>query len=132
MHAFLARVAFEDVVEGVGKVVDAVGIAIVVVGSGWALATFLVGLAGRDRPLAYPTLRRNLGRAILLGLEFLVAGDIIRTVATSPTIASAAALGIIVVIRTLLSFALQLEVEGRWPWQRREDAGTGVERSMDR
>lgn len=62
----------------------------------------------------------GLGRAILLGLEFLVAGDIIRTVAISPTISSVGVLAVIVLIRTVLSATLTVEIEGRWPWQRRE------------
>jgi hypothetical protein len=68
---------------------------------------------------AYVRYRRALGRAILLGLEFLVAGDIIRTVAISPTFTSLGILAIIVAIRTFLSTELELEIEGRWPWQRR-------------
>ena len=62
----------------------------------------------------------GLGRAILLGLEFLVAGDIIRTVAISPTVSSVGVLAVIVLIRTVLSATLTVEVEGRWPWQRSE------------
>ena len=67
----------------------------------------------------YRAYRQNIGRAILLGLEFLVAADIIRTVAVSPTFRSAGVLAIIVLIRTFLSMALQLELEGRWPWQKK-------------
>jgi len=70
----------------------------------------------RRRPLR--ALRQRLGRAILLGLELLVAADIIRTVAVTPTFTSAGVLGIIVVIRTFLSFSLEVELEGRWPWQK--------------
>jgi uncharacterized membrane protein len=69
-----------------------------------------------DAGSAYRQYRLGLGRAILLGLEFLIAGDIIRTVATSPTFRSVGILGTIVLIRTFLSFALTLEVEGRLPW----------------
>jgi uncharacterized membrane protein len=68
----------------------------------------------------YRSYRQNLGRAILLGLEFLVAADIIRTVAVDPSFQSAGVLALIVLIRTFLSFALQLEIDGRWPWQPRE------------
>ncbi len=72
------------------------------------------------RPLApTTTFRQNLGRAILLGLEFLIAGDIIRTVVVAPTLDNVLILGLIVIIRTFLSVALQLEIEGRWPWQGR-------------
>lgn len=69
---------------------------------------------GQDR---YTIYRQRLGRAILLGLELLVAGDIIRTVAVAPTLENLAVLGVIVLIRTFLSFSLELEVSGRWPWQ---------------
>ncbi|MCP9488663.1 MAG: DUF1622 domain-containing protein [Solirubrobacteraceae bacterium MAG38_C4-C5] len=67
---------------------------------------------------AFGKYRQGIGRAILLGLEFLVAADIIRTVAVDPTFAGAGVLAIIVFIRTFLSFALELEISGRWPWQR--------------
>jgi uncharacterized membrane protein len=66
--------------------------------------------------------RQNLGRAILLGLELLVAGDIIKTVAVSPTLQNMAVLGAIVIIRTFLSFSLELEINGRWPWQQKPSA----------
>ena len=64
-------------------------------------------------------LRSNFGRSILLGLEFLIAADIINTVAVRPTLQSVIVLGAIVLIRTFLSFSLELEIDGRWPWQRR-------------
>ena len=109
---------FRNLMEMVGTGVDAAGVAIVVIGAG--LATIRFGLmtppAGVDR---YRLYRQNLGRAILLGLEFLVAGDIIRTVVVSPTLLNVLVLGLVVVIRTFLSFSLELELEGRWPWQRR-------------
>lgn len=66
---------------------------------------------------AYKALRSNLGRSILLGLELLVAADIINTVAVQPTLESIAVLAGIVAIRTFLSFSLELEIEGKWPWQ---------------
>lgn len=66
-------------------------------------------------------LRQNLGRGILLGLEILIAADIIRTVAITPTLDGVLVLGVIVLIRTFLSMALQVELEGRWPWQRPVD-----------
>ena len=67
---------------------------------------------------AYRQLRQDIGRAVLLGLEILVAADIIRTVAVTPTLDSVAILGIIVAIRTFLSISMQVEIEGRFPWQR--------------
>ncbi len=66
---------------------------------------------------AFHSFRRNLGYGILLGLEFLVAGDIINTVAVEPTFASVGVLAAIVLIRTFLSFTLEVEMTGRWPWQ---------------
>jgi uncharacterized membrane protein len=110
---------FDGVVESIGKAVDAVGILIVVVGSVAALLPYVIGLAaGRRSEEAYRRVRRTLGRAILLGLEFLVAGDIIRTVAATPTFAGVGVLAIIVLIRTFLSMTLELEVTGTWPWRR--------------
>jgi uncharacterized membrane protein len=110
----------DEAVEAVGKGVDVAGILIIVVGAAVATVMF-VGRARAGRPSdSYALYRRSLGRAILLGLEFLVAGDIIRTVAIAPTFASVGVLGAIVVIRTFLSVALQVETEARWPWQHRD------------
>ena len=107
-----------SLIETVGRGIDLVGIAAIVAGAAIATVRFASSVAGRGPfELAYRMYRRGLGRASLLGLEFLVAADIIRTVAISPTIESVIALGLIVLIRTLLSFSLQLEIEGRWPWQ---------------
>jgi uncharacterized membrane protein len=75
----------------------------------------------------YRSLRQELGTAIVLGLEFLVAGDIIRTVAIDPTLEGVALLGLIVLIRTFLSFALRFEIEGM-PWQRLRHADSDVVR----
>src|SRR3954465_6888009 len=102
--------------ELVGKSVDAAGVAIVVVGV--VVATVLaLRLALQGHGGAYESYRRLLGRSILLGLEFLVAGDIIRTVAVSPTFRSVGVLAVIVLIRTFLSFTLELEWTGGWPWE---------------
>jgi uncharacterized membrane protein len=110
----------DQAVEAVGKSVDVAGILIIVVGAVAASVRYLVGARGDRVAEAYSLYRRNLGRAILLGLEFLVAGDIIRTVAISPTFNSVGVLGVIVLIRTFLSVALQVETEARWPWQPRD------------
>lgn len=77
---------------------------------------------GAGRLGLYRSYRQSLGRSILLGLELLVAADIIRTVAVTPTFESVGVLAIIVLIRTFLSFSLELEITGRWPWQK-EPAG---------
>ena len=112
---------FKDWVDAVSKVVDAVGVAIVVVGLLVASAMFLSRALRTDQfDPVYRSYRQGLGRAILLGLEFLVAGDIIRTVAVDPSFQSAGVLALIVLIRTFLSFALQVEIDGRWPWQPRK------------
>ena len=106
---------FRDVVEQVGLVIDAAGVRVVVAGIVIATGRLLTEVSV---PLGkYKQFRQDLGRGILLGLEFLVAADIIRTVAVTPTLESVMVLGLIVVIRTFLSLALQMEVEGRLPWQ---------------
>jgi uncharacterized membrane protein len=116
----MAAAGFKDWVEAVGKVIDGVGVAVVVLGLALATAIFLSRLRGTDEfGSVYRAYRQGLGRAILLGLEFLVAADIIRTVAVSPTFKSAGVLALIVIIRTFLSMALQVEIDGRWPWQPR-------------
>lgn len=110
---------FTDTVEFIGKMLDAIGIGIIFIGTIAALGIYTARLARRlGAHAAYRQGRRDMGRAILLGLEFLVAGDIIRTVATSPTFTNVGILGLIVLIRTFLSMALQVEVEGHWPWQK--------------
>ena len=108
----------ETLVPEITRVIEAVGVAVIVLGGLAASLAFAYLLLRRD-PFAeaYTTYRSNLGRAILLGLEFLVAGDIIRTVAVDPTLQSVAVLGLIVLIRTFLSFSLEVEIQGRWPWQ---------------
>jgi uncharacterized membrane protein len=109
-------VHFEKSVELVAKVIDAVGVAVIV--GGVVLATTIVARSGADWDQRFRQYRRGVGRSILLGLEFLVAADIIRTVAVSPTFRGVGVLAIIVLIRTFLSFTLELEIDGRWPWQR--------------
>jgi uncharacterized membrane protein len=111
---------FRNWIEIVGTGIDAVGVLVVVVGAVYATARFIFKkeqTAGN----AYRTYRQTIGQAILLSLEFLVAGDIIRTVVVSPTMPHVVVLGFIVLIRTFLSMSLQLELEGRWPWQRRQN-----------
>lgn len=108
---------FQVVAELVGKSVDAVGIAAIVLGSIGATVV-AAGNVLKRRGGVYRTYRRHIGRAILLGLEFLVAADIIRTVAVDPTFTNVGVLAAIVLIRTFLSFSLELEITGRWPWQK--------------
>jgi uncharacterized membrane protein len=110
-----------DIAHVVAKIVELSGIGIIAIGAFGTLAIFLVAFAKREnRDEAVANFRSSLGRAILLGLEFLVAADIINTVAVTPTLLSVAVLAGIVIIRTFLSFSLEVEIEGRWPWQRRK------------
>jgi len=109
-----------DAAHTVAKVIELIGIAIIAVGALGTLGLFAVRVARREnREVAIAEFRSTFGRAILLGLEFLVAADIINTVAVTPTLMSVLVLAGIVAIRTALSFSLEVEIEGRWPWQRR-------------
>lgn len=115
---------FTNVIETVGYSLDLVGVGLIAIGLVIAFVRYVsvpVIPGGID---AYRRLRQDIGRAILLGLEVLVAADIIRTVAVTPTLDSVAILGAIVVIRTFLSISMQVEVEGRFPWQSRTDQPT--------
>src|SRR3954453_13639472 len=109
-----------DAAHTVAKVIELIGTAIIAVGAFGTLGLFAVRIARREnREVAITDFRSTFGRAILLGLEFLVAADIINTVAITPTLMSVLVLAGIVAIRTALSFSLEVEIEGRWPWQRR-------------
>lgn len=102
-----------------GHVAELAGIVVLVAGGALASIACVVRLArGMSFAASYHELRADLGRAMLLGLEFLVIADIIGTVAVEPTLHNLGVLAVIVAIRTLLSFALELEVSGRWPWQK--------------
>ena len=114
---------YDEVIEHVVRVVEAVGCAVMVLGGVWAFARFFVALAQRRVGDSYAELRRNLGRVILLGLEVLIIADIVRTVIVDPSIDSVIVLGLIVVIRIILSFSLEVEIDGTWPWSRWKLAG---------
>ena len=111
---------FGEVISRAGEVVDVIGVIAIVVGVAYALIDAALRGLRRIGPI-YTRFRRVLGRAILLGLELLVAADIIKTVAVTPTLESVAVLAIIVLIRTFLSWSLELEISGRWPWQKRRE-----------
>lgn len=114
---------FKDVVDVISKVIDAAGVVVVVAGLLIASGAFFMALRRRPlRPAAYRSFRQQIGMAILLGLEFLVAADIIRTVAVDPTFRSVGTLAVVVTVRTFLSFTLDVELEGRWPWQHKAEA----------
>jgi len=111
-------VTFDHAMQWAQRAFEIAGVAILLVGGVWAfvetITTRLHGGRGED---VFVTMRRTLGRAILLGLEFLVVADIIRTIVVEPTVSSAITLGIIVLVRVLLSFAIDIEVDGRPPWR---------------
>lgn len=108
---------YQQIMIVVGAGFDAVGVAVIAIGA--MVATFRA-LSGGEREPAdrYRHFRQDLGGAIVLGLEFLVAGDIIRSVVVAPSLENVIVLSLLVLIRTFLSFALQWELHGRWPWQR--------------
>jgi uncharacterized membrane protein len=109
---------FNQAADVVGTGFQVVGIAVLVIGALLAFVMYLRALPRRrDTPAAYSNLRRDLGKTILVGLELLVAADIISSVAINPTFATIGVLGLIVLIRTFLSWSLEVEVSGRWPWQ---------------
>jgi uncharacterized membrane protein len=107
---------YNHAIQTVGEVIDAAGVAIMFVGAAAAAGTATIRLT-RHEIATYRRFRQQLGQAILLGLELLVAGDIVRTVAAEPSLTSIAVLAGIVLIRTFLSFSLEVELTGRWPWQ---------------
>lgn len=111
---------FRTVVEHTGLFVDALGIIAIL--AALLVASWRFAAQGLRAPEGegYHQFRQDLGRGILLGLEFLVAADIIRTVAVSPTLDDVLVLGLIVLIRTFLSLSLGVELDGRWPWQTRK------------
>ena len=116
---------FNDVIEKIGMIIDAAGVVVIVTGAAIAFAAGAVRLSRRESAV-YLRFRQQLGQAILLGLELLVAGDIVRTVAASPSLTSVAILAAIVLIRTFLSFSLETEIEGVAPWRRALIGGAGT------
>jgi uncharacterized membrane protein len=110
---------FEQTMDAIARGVEIIGIVTLVLGLAAALVraglVLTSGQGGVEE--AYRIVRTVFGRSILLGLEFLVAADIIRTVAVQPSVQNVAVLGLIVLIRTFLSFSLEVEIDGRWPWQ---------------
>ncbi len=95
--------------------IEVLAVATIVIAIAYGTARFLWHVQGHTDD-AYERYKTHLGKALLLGLEFLVAADIIRTVALEPTMPNVLMLGVLVVVRTFLSWALVVEMEGRWPW----------------
>jgi uncharacterized membrane protein len=118
-------------IELASRAFEAAGVAALVIGALVAVYSYVSAILAHRGRDGYTSARRQLGRGILLALELLVAADIIRSVAISPTLQSVTVLGIIVLIRTFLSWSLEVEITGRWPWERRPAAGS-VESSGDR
>jgi uncharacterized membrane protein len=117
-------------VDALAKLIELVGVGVIVLGIVLATASFIrLGTRTRNWRNAYDQFRSNLGRGILLGLELLVGADIISTITAPLTFESVGLLAGIVAIRTFLSFSLETEIEGCWPWQRsRRASGTEAPR----
>jgi uncharacterized membrane protein len=112
-------VDFERVFADVARTIEGAGVVIMAIGLAGVLVRYCYDVLLRKAPGSYQQLRVNLGRVILLGLEILIVGDIIRTIIVETSVESVLVLGLIVVIRTVLSFALEVEISGSWPWQQR-------------
>jgi uncharacterized membrane protein len=112
-----------ELMEGAVHLFEAAGVLVLVAGS--TIAAIRAGLSVREgTPGGYGRFRRDIGRSILLGLELLIIADIILTVTVEQTLESAATLGVIVLVRTFLSFSLEVELEGVLPWRKRESRPT--------
>jgi uncharacterized membrane protein len=102
-------------IEAAALAIEVLAVTVIVVAISFGTVRFLVHVQ-RQKENAYEGYKIFLGKALLLGLEFLVAADIIRTVALEPTLPNVLLLGLLVIVRTFLSWALVVEMEGRWPW----------------
>jgi uncharacterized membrane protein len=112
-------VTFAEVMEHVAQGFEGLGVLVLAVGTLWSF--LLAGLSWRrsgQAAQAYTVIRRALGGTLLLGVEVLVAADLVRTIAVAPTVDNVLTLGLIVVIRTFLSFSLEIEISGAPPWRR--------------
>ena len=119
---------FATLISVTGYAVETVGVVIIILGSTWATIRMFREFSRDLVEKQYQKYRRDLARSMLLGLEFLVAGDLIRTVVVANSISDVASLGLVVLIRTVLVFTIHLEIEGRWPWQ---PAPHGVETTQE-
>jgi uncharacterized membrane protein len=121
---------FKHIFEQAGTLFDLVGVGVLAIGAIIAIVKYAMAVLrrGHNTRIAYQVLRRDIGKAILLGLELLIAADIIRSVAIDPTFVSLGVLGLLVVIRTFLSWTLEVEINGEWPWRR---ARSGMQGGSD-
>ena len=124
-----ARTSIVAAMHFTGATIELIGVSIIAIAVVLSTFLFIRQCFYLKWEEAYRQYRANLGRGILLGLEFLVAADIIGTVAVTPTFASLGVLALIIAIRTLLSFALQVEIEGQWPWRRQASSESAREPS---
>ncbi len=108
---------FRHYVEFIARLIEALGIVIIFIGSFFFIFQYIWFFIIRNQLRPFIKLRRDLGKAILLGLEVLVAADIVATVSTKPTMENVMVLAAIVLIRTFLSFSLEVEMDGKFPWQ---------------
>jgi uncharacterized membrane protein len=113
---------FQDLVLAAAQIIEGAGVVVILGGATLSALYFTArALHARDWSGCYRQIRQAVGRSILLGLELLVGADIIRTVSELPTLQDVLVLALIVLIRTFLSFTLEVEIDGRWPWQRRTE-----------
>jgi uncharacterized membrane protein len=118
--------AVKDLMGSISAVVEIAGVACILGGFLLALVRSIIRLTAHDAGTAYRAFRATFGHSVLLGLEILVAADLIRTVAVAPSLSNLSVLAALVAIRTFLAWSLEVEIEGRWPWRRAaEEAGTG-------
>jgi uncharacterized membrane protein len=110
--------SLKTIVEQLSKILEAAGVIIIVLGILFFLIKFIISLL-KKKPDIFKSLKMGLGKSILIGLEVLIAADIIHTVIIDPTLNQVFALGLIVLIRTFLSLSLQVELDGRFPWQKK-------------
>jgi uncharacterized membrane protein len=119
-------VTFTEAMEHLAQIFELVAATVLTIGLAWsAILSLRVWQRSRSGTQAYQALRRSIGGVLLLGIEVLVAADLIDTVAIQPTLEDVAVLGLIVVIRTVLSFSLEIEIEGVPPWRRAAMSGAG-------
>ena len=104
-------------IDYIADIVEIMGVLTIFSGAVYSLLVFLISIS-KKKSNSYAQFRQSLGKSILLGLEILIAADIMATVVSDPTLKSVYILGLIVMIRTFLSLSIQVEVEGRFPWQR--------------
>jgi len=114
----IGSATFEDVMENVVRGFEVAGVGVLAAGSILAFVVFAVDLFRLPFHQAYEGVRQGVGRAILLGLEILIIADIVQTITIDPTLESVITLGVLVLVRTFLSFSLEIELEGVVPWRR--------------